>query len=192
MVFHSEKKSGFTLIELIVSIGIMIIITSVILANYTTFNKRIKLEGATQEIASIIRQAQAYGLSSKLSPSPVSTAYGVHFDTSYPDSVTIFYDLSPKDYTYSGSSEDEEVFKIQSFDRIAQICVNQKTASPPACPGAGSVNLLDVIYERSKIFAQINNDSSISDAEITFRSVGETKGVRVVIWKSGQVSVEAE
>ena len=104
MVFHSEKKSGFTLIELIVSIGIMIIITSVILANYTTFNKRIKLEGATQEIASIIRQAQAYGLSSKLSPSPVSTAYGVHFDTSYPDSVTIFYDLSPKDYTYSGSS----------------------------------------------------------------------------------------
>lgn len=192
MNFNLKKNSGgFTLIELIVSVGILVIITTIILANYTTFNKRIKLEGVTQEIASIIRQAQAYGMSSKRYL-PSTNSYGVHFDINSPDSIIMFYDFDG-DHLYDGSAEDEEVFKIQSSDRISQICVKKTVAPLFSCPGTASVDTLDVVYERSKIFAQINNDDAISSAEIIFRSAGETSGgVKIIIWRSGQVSVEPE
>ncbi|MCR4284011.1 MAG: type II secretion system GspH family protein [Parcubacteria group bacterium] len=185
-------RQGFTLIELIVSVGIMVMVTTVILANYTTFNKKIKLEGVTQEIVSIIREAQAYGISNKIISGPGSSvAYGVHFDMALPDTVIIFSD-SNADNNYT-VGEEEEIFKVQSSDRIKQICINQKITSPFACPGAGSVNTADVIYKRSSIYANINDDDAISDTMILFRSAGETaNGVKVIVWKSGQVSVEAE
>lgn len=185
-------RHGFTLIELIVSVGIMIMVTTVILANYTTFNKKIKLEGVTQEIVSIIREAQAYGISNKIVSGPgSSSAYGVHFDMAFPDTVIIFSD-DDGDNIYD-NGEEVETFKIQSSDRIIQICKNQKITTPLACPGAGSVNTVNVIYKRSDIYAIINDDIGVSDAVMLFRSAGESaNGAKIVVWKSGQVSIESE
>lgn len=190
----AKAKNGFTLIELIISVGIMVMVTTVILANYATFNKRIKLEGASQEIVSIVREAQSYGVGNKLDFSSGSVAYGVNFDINSPGRVIVFSDNDDGgSYTVG---EEVETFNIQSSDRIKQICINQKTIFPPPCSGAGSVNVIDVIYKRSNIYADIKSVPAqpfISDAEIMFRSAGETaNGVKVIIWKSGQVSVEAE
>jgi len=189
----SADKHGFTLIELIVSIGIMVMVTTVILANYSTFNKRIKLEGVTQEIVSIVREAQAYGIGNK-SITGGNFAYGVHFDIDYPGQISIFSD--DNDNGVYNTGEEVETFNIESSDRIWQICVNQKTQIPDSCPGVGSVDTIDVVYKRSKIYADIESypaKAFISDAVILFRSAGETaNGVKIIIWKSGQVSVEAE
>jgi len=190
----STGRQGFTLIELIVSVGIMITITTVILANYATFNKRIRLEGASQEIASVVREAQAYGVSKKITSVSGAVSYGVNFDINYPGRVIVFSDNDDGGSYTAG--EEVEIFNIQSSDRIKQICVNQKIIFPPPCPGAGSANVIDVIYKRSNIYADITSNPVqpfISDAEIMFRSAGESaNGVKVIVWKSGQVSVEAE
>ncbi len=194
-LFKARKKTpnlvcGFTLIELVITVGIMIVVTTVVLFNYTTFNKRIKLEGVTQEIASIVRETQAYGIGNKVIAG-TSNSYGVHFDTVNPYQVIVFFDDDGDGVYNSGIDTIEETFTMQSSSRIAQICINQKAITPDPCTYA--ILSIDVIYKRSDIYATIGGNPTTSDAVIFFRSVGETAGgVKVVIWKSGQVSVEAE
>lgn len=60
------NKSGFTLIELIVAVGILILILSVGMANYITFNKRQKLNSTASEIQSYIQLAQSKAESSEI------------------------------------------------------------------------------------------------------------------------------
>lgn len=61
--FRKKRKiNGFTLIEIIVSISIITLMTSLFLANYRDTNKRTELTYAAQNLASDIRLAQNYGL----------------------------------------------------------------------------------------------------------------------------------
>ncbi|PIQ70139.1 hypothetical protein COV89_02085, partial [Candidatus Shapirobacteria bacterium CG11_big_fil_rev_8_21_14_0_20_40_12] len=59
------KKDGFTVLEMVVVLGIVTIISSVVLANYPAFNERLGVRRATEDVASSIRQVQAYGLGVK-------------------------------------------------------------------------------------------------------------------------------
>jgi len=56
------NRSGFTLLELIVSISIMSILTALFLANYHSNNQRTDLTMAAQTLVSDIRYAQANAL----------------------------------------------------------------------------------------------------------------------------------
>ena len=61
--YNLQPIRGFTLIELMVTLAIFTIMTSVIMANYPGFNNKIALEVLAQDIALSIRQAQVYGIS---------------------------------------------------------------------------------------------------------------------------------
>lgn len=82
-----NTHSGFSLIELIVSISIIIIISSVALFNQAKFSSDILISNMAYEIALIIRQAQVYGTSSKGNEDALTlqgseqyrVGYGVHF-----------------------------------------------------------------------------------------------------------------
>lgn len=56
---------GFTLIELVISIGIFVIMSTVVVAKFGTFNTSTLLTDTAYDIALAIRQAQTYGLSVK-------------------------------------------------------------------------------------------------------------------------------
>jgi len=79
------KKSGFTLIELIVSVSIITIITGIFLANYSSANRRTDLTMTAQKLVSDIRLAQNYSLGLARYGSASSTnvplgGWGIHFD----------------------------------------------------------------------------------------------------------------
>jgi len=56
------KKSGFTLVELIVSVAIIAMVTGIFLANYSSANRRSDLTMTAQKMVSDTRTAQNYAL----------------------------------------------------------------------------------------------------------------------------------
>lgn len=74
---------GFTLIELMVTVAIFALMTSLILARYNNFYSGTIFRNLAYDVALTIRQAQTYGISVKAGDaSSYSSAFGVNFDRS--------------------------------------------------------------------------------------------------------------
>jgi prepilin-type N-terminal cleavage/methylation domain-containing protein len=61
----NEKQQGFTLVEMVATISIMMLISSLILANYRSGEKSIKLSSAANQLASRVRLAENYAINLK-------------------------------------------------------------------------------------------------------------------------------
>ncbi|MDB5266612.1 MAG: hypothetical protein JWN89_427 [Parcubacteria group bacterium] len=82
---HASALRAFTLLEVLVSIGIMLVIISVVIPNQSTYSKGASLKNLANDIALTVRQAQVYGTSVQgFKPGAASTeftdAYGVYFN----------------------------------------------------------------------------------------------------------------
>jgi len=184
---NNIRRQGFTVIELIVSVAVLLVITTLILAKFPNFNDSVSLKKTVQDVALEIRQAQVYGLGVRefQSGGGLYPGYGVHFDVASPGSFILFADING-DNAYSGSSEDVESFKIQTGEKVSSICANEKTLPSAGC----AFSRADIIFWRPNPFVILKADgSSFSDLEIKLTSPrGQTK--KVVILSSGQISVE--
>ncbi|MEK7194057.1 MAG: prepilin-type N-terminal cleavage/methylation domain-containing protein [Patescibacteria group bacterium] len=86
-----KRKRGLTIAELLVSIAIMLIITTVVALNSKQFGAGATLKNIVNDLSLSLRQAQIYGVSVKqFNADPLQTyninnfnsGYGVHFDLS--------------------------------------------------------------------------------------------------------------
>ena len=91
MIFHKIKNkqkksnSGFTLIELVVVMGIMGVMSSIILYNYAGFKSTASLDNLSQDIALSVREAQISAMGVKglnIGMAQQFPGYGVHFKLS--------------------------------------------------------------------------------------------------------------
>lgn len=81
MAFKNFKKqNGFTLIEMILVLGIFGIITAVLVFNYGQFNSQILLTNTAYEVALQIREAQTFSLGVQGIDGEFDTKYGVYFN----------------------------------------------------------------------------------------------------------------
>lgn len=115
-LFSEHKKNnkvwGFTLVELAVSMLIIGIISTIVLANYNTGRKQEALNRSAQRLAVAIRQAQNYALFSRVGTkcSTPPGGYGIYIasDSQY----IIFGDCGngvvggPADHVYESSTDD--------------------------------------------------------------------------------------
>lgn len=181
-------SKSFTLIELMVTIGIMVIINGVIFFNYPKVMANLALRRTADEIALTARQAQAYAMAAKtvvgVSNPP---SYGVYFDKNAPNNtkIILFKDLN-SNYQYDDSIEDVQTFDIQTKDEISTL----------SCIGSGSrscVNSVDVVYSRQNPTADINKDitgSSWDSVKITIKARRDSDMTKcVTINKNGYISV---
>jgi type II secretory pathway pseudopilin PulG len=97
---RNKKQEGFTLVELLVSVGIFVMMTTLFVTKYGTFNQNVLLTNLAYDVALTIRTAQTYGLSIK--GTGVSNdirvfqnSYGVSFSTQAPDNERIILFSSP-------------------------------------------------------------------------------------------------
>ena len=77
-----HTRGGFTIIELLVTVAIFSIITSVLLVNYPKFSSRILLENVAHDIGLSVRQAQTFGLNVRgvrIGATDIFPTYGIHF-----------------------------------------------------------------------------------------------------------------
>src|SRR3989344_831085 len=189
-----SQVSGFTLVELLVSIGIFMLITTMAVVNHTQFNSSVLLTNLAYEIGLSIRQAQVYGITVKQTldnPTQFNSGYGIHFDlTSDPKTYTLFEDVKPVgdqvDHVYNQiTDEDVEIFHIQKGNRISGIYIDGDSDSQ---------NEVDITFIRPHPDAYIKfsgNSSLHSKAEICLKSPQGTVR-KVVVENTGQISVVAE
>ncbi len=237
-------NNGFSLVELMVSISIFVLITSLTLANYPKFGNKLSLDLLAEDIALSFRQAQIFGSSvvgTKSAGPAAFGAYGLHFEApeagsyNYPyllfadirkrGSITNQYD-GPSAFIFdpvngpncpantesqiqsNGPNECLERFLISGFNQVKFLCKDFEKggedydARVRACELANkktSVLVLEVLFRRPNLDANfavreqigsLTEASDISTIGIVLESPGGDYTKTVVVWKTGQISVE--
>jgi len=148
----SRLKTGFTLIELIVSVSIIIVITVIVVFNQSNLGDQTSLNNVVNDIDVQIREAQVYGISVKefaVASNEFSLAYGVDFNIGNTNSSnSSFYTFADRTTvngyfdtfgtcTFGGSSECVGWNKISRGNTINKLCVIQANAVEVCSPTIG-------------------------------------------------------
>jgi prepilin-type N-terminal cleavage/methylation domain-containing protein len=104
--------TGFTLVELIVVMGIIGVVSSVVITSQSTFNKELGLSNAAYDVALTLRSIQTYGLGSKVVQNSPNAPHGLYFARATPTTFTHFADIYPA----AGSSSPDAQPGNSSFD----------------------------------------------------------------------------
>ncbi|MEK7100518.1 MAG: type II secretion system protein, partial [Patescibacteria group bacterium] len=86
---------GFTMVEMLVSLGIILVITSIVLLGQNSFNKNLVVIDTTYTVEFTLRQAQTLALSSRKAGAVQNAGYGVHFANGSMTSYSLFADTIP-------------------------------------------------------------------------------------------------
>jgi type II secretory pathway pseudopilin PulG len=178
--------TGFTLLEMMLVIGIMVLVTSLILANYPGINEKLGVRRVAEEIASSARQVQAYGLGVKEAGtgSGIFPGYGLYFQSASNASYILFADKN-NNLQYDADEKINEVL-IQNGIQIDDLCANQKQIPAGPC---GLDNLIAMYLRPQPQVSLRSGGSSYADIEIKIKGPrGTTK--TVVFWLSGQITIE--
>ena len=204
---YFKNSPGFTLIELIISIGIVSIILAVVVSNQATYIDGVILSNLADEIGLTISQAQAYGIGVKeFSPgsSDFTASYGLTLSLLGSGSASAYLSFADRngnkfyDGNWScptgGISECLNKVNISRGNYIDSVCV-VRTSGADQCNTARRVDVsfLRPDTEAQLIFfnniGQIFNPSNMKGVKIVLKSPGGSTR-SVIVYKTGQVSVQ--
>ncbi len=187
---------AFTLVELMVTVGIFALMTALVLAKYGTFNKGILLTNQAYDVALLLRTAQSYGLNVKSKPgsggtnysSDFTPAYGVNFSfsaTGAANTRIIFFADTNGNALYD-SGEEISTYTLKRGTVVSLTCVGNSVANCLLLPTAEVP--LSITFKRPDPDAHINNLTGYADAVIGLTSSdGGTK--KIIVTSTGQISV---
>ena len=171
MMFYRNKQQGFTLIELIVSVSIIVLVSSIFLVDFHKYGNKGNVDMSAQKISSDIRMIQSYAFGLKeFNGSRPKGGWGIYFNKiTNNDEYIIFadndyghdYDVSEKYRIIKTNNTQINNLKVNGIDKN-WISV---TAEPP-----------------NPIIWICNNTSSCStttDAEIILESSDEQKIIEI-------------
>jgi len=199
-----KTNAGFSLIELIVVMGIFTIITSVIMFNYGRFSSNLVVTNLAYEAALAVRQAQVYGISVKrtnVDGSNFDAAYGVWFDK---NDLQAFYLFADQPGTEARTNqfdvtlnETEESFGLNGSNIIDDFCVKESNGTK-SCKSTGDIDSMSIVFKRPEPNAKIYGFPSIgvpiefaSQAEVIFTLGRGDKRARMTVTNTGQISIDS-
>src|SRR3989344_213741 len=152
-----EIARGFTIIELLVSIGIFLILTTSFLFSYNGFNNRIGLETLAQQIGQWMRDAQVSAMSVRYTTGgATSPGYGLHFATATPDRFIYFADKNAT-HVYDAGDELEREVLLYKGNVVSSL------------EGQIGVNPLSSVGKFDIVFTRPDPDAIISDENGDYR-----------------------
>ena len=186
-----SKAKGFTLVELMVTIGIFVIMTALILARYNSFGTGTILTNMAYDIALTIRQAQTYGLSVKSNEGAgFNAAYGVHFNSNLSNfkNFILFTDANG-DGIYGSGDDVIASYTLKQGAKISSMCVG----SGSSCDAENNAQNIDITFKRPDPKAIIcttdTNHCNLAYAKITISSADGTSRRDIFVTKVGQISL---
>ena len=204
---HNKTHRGFTLVELVMSLGIITIILTLVLSNQSKYTDGTALTSLADDIGLSLSQAQIYGVSVKeFSPgsNEFNSAYGVEFnltDSGSNDAYISFADRGSRNFQYDdgwacpigGSSECLSKTTITRGNMITALC-SITANNQESC----NIGRIDVIFVRPltnanfTFFNSAGNKFTVPNARgariMLESSSGATRSV--VVYTTGQISIQ--
>ena len=210
---------GFTLVEMLVVLAIIIVITGLVFSSQSSFNKSLVLANTAYDVALTLHSAQTYGPGSRSSAAGMANVgYGVDFQSATPSVFTFFSDSypslgftglfchqpitgTPSDRPGNCAYEANQNEKVVSYTMNNQITVGDFCAYTsigiPLCSVAhgGGLSSLDIVFARpnpSQPFISTNGlySAAWTKACLTIASSqGASRSVTVTA--SGEITTSA-
>ena len=168
-------NKGFTVIELMVVTGIIVVLTGLLLPNWKSGQKQFALQRSSHKLAQDIRRAQEMALAAEKFGGQVPYGYGVYARQSEPDHYIIFADLNNnQDYDAGtdGIVEDISIEKYSSIGllsadplRVVFVPPDPQVIIRPAGPG-----FIRLVAGERTLEVCVNNLGLIEVASTCFRN----------------------
>ena len=186
---HTGTQGGFTLIELMVVIGIMLVITTLILARYSQFNGTVLLRDLAYDVGLSIREAQVYGISGRSVDGTFAYRYGVYFSKAAPTQYTLFGDKN-NNQAYDGD-EIVSVYTMRAGYGLSEMCATRSSDGASRCASRNEISTLTVMFKRPEPDAIIRSDVvSETYRDVTFTLLSPSGATRsVTVTSTGQISI---
>lgn len=203
--FSNNFNKGFTLVEMLVSLGIMGSILSVVLLNQSSYTERIALSNLADQMSLTLYQAQSYGIAVKefeTGSENFSVAYGltVSILSNGDESAYLNFADEDGDGTYDGnwncqqggSSECLEKVTFSQNNTINSICIIENNGSEDC----NQPKRVDITFARPNTRANIEvfrnsgqsmDMSTAKGIKINLQSLSGFERA-VVVYKVGQIS----
>jgi type II secretory pathway pseudopilin PulG len=204
-------NKGFTLVELMVSVGIFIFMTVLLIVRFGNFNQSVLLTNMAYDVALVMRTAQTFGVSVKSSSETSAifqAPYGVNFSTitsvggakdPLNSRIILFTDTYPLIgpngiYNYeSGSSDDvKQGYNLARGATVSKICTGPSETN---CTDLGSQATLSVTFKRPDpkaiICGMANGMTSCTPANYAIITIKGTDSSEryVAVSQNGQISI---
>lgn len=188
-VTERHSRYGFTLVEVVITIAIIVLITGVLFGNFKQFTTNAEFDNLSTDIVLAIREAQVYGTSVREGTNEFNNAYGVHISKNPPRYI-IFADDG--DNIYSNTSSDSILSSTQFKSNFTIVDISTGPEGGPLLPGR---NVLDIAFKRPSPDAVIQGVDSggLPTGIVEYATViiqnPDGKQKMIEIGSSGQVTV---
>ncbi len=198
----TNLKRGFTIVELIVVIGIFTVIMSVALWNQKELSNNILITNLAYEIALAIREAQAYGIGVRAeigagNPNDFKGGFGIYVNMNNPEQLVLFNDKDD-DKTYDLGAETFATydFQKQNGSKIVAICAAHAPGAGHPCTSTADTakTELSILFKRPNPEASfvVNTNPPIvkGPAYIVVNTLAGNNCRAIVVESTGQIHVE--
>ena len=177
----ASTNNGFTLAELLVVTGIILLLTALILPNYRAGERSLALQRSAHKLSQDLRRAQEMAMSAKEFEGQVHPRYGVEFDmNSSLNSYIIFADVND-----NGKREPADQI-VETIDLEKKVTIQQLfTGEPPV-----SQNKIWITFKPPDPITEIRDPSAggLSLAGIQLVADNQTRTIKIN--KAGLIYVE--
>jgi hypothetical protein len=184
-----------------VTITIVVLVTGIVLVQYSSFNSSVLLTSQAYKTAFDLRETQSLAISSRGKNNTFREEYGLYFNQTAPGQYILFQDRNAVVPAHYNSNPDPDLDEaigaptiIDPRFTISLMCVATNAAS--VC-GAGTTDVtsLAVSFERPDFDAAFYSTgpviANIQTALIYITSISDNTSSKIVrISSSGQISVE--
>ncbi len=124
-----RRSLGFTMLELSVTIGLVVLLLTLSSISYRRANKRTEIILTAQELASTLRLAENYAASAKtVENNPDYNIWGLYFDKTDNRKITMFVDKN-KNGLYDGETEKYKVINLPQQIRVDKLLYDARNDS---------------------------------------------------------------
>jgi len=185
---NNKSGDGFTLIEMVAVVGIIVILSAIVLVNYRSGDSQLALLRSANKLSQDIRRAQEMAMSAEEVNNKVYDRYGIHFDINpgVPDgkkSYILFGDDGGNG-AYQGDPPDKPIETV-NFEKNVEI--NQILAS--AGGSENSVQKISITFQPPDPTTYIL-ESGENKIVVKIQLISGSNTKTVVVNKAGLIYVE--
>ncbi len=127
------RERGFTLIELMVALAIIVVILGAALSSQSSFNRTLVLANTAYDLGLTVRYVETYGIGTRVTTTNPNVGYGLHFDAGTPGSFAMFADSAP---AWGGSCHTSPSTIVGAPDAVPGDCAYNAPGAPDGPPVA--------------------------------------------------------